>query len=427
MPPAWRHFLCRQQVEYGFSHIPIPFSMAGFRSKSPQRLSPDAEHLVADALALAASGSRLEDVFWEQRLYDRLSRLLKNGSQTAIESALDHLFRRNSDASDVLAEQAELLAESARLEYDGVMFDVLLVAAPVLAHTRYNIPSGPLKGDDVQTLSAHLQAHVLATNARFALSPYLYSIDQLPRTHCDTYTLKYRIAQAALEGTTPTLDMRQAPETAPVLADPRYLLGVVAVPTGTPLFRWQEDASERRAERSVCLEQWTAQVTPSIARIMPGCEFELMLPDAFFFSCRESDKKVRPLTVRAAVNYLTSALDITADRLAAVVAGFGEEELDEYRVAFTLRGEREVIYGIVWPVYGEEDAATHSDDPNGSVLEQICAELRTCGIDDIFRHATLFEPEFCDDCGTPLFADRAGEILHPEMPEDAPTQQPLFH
>ena len=57
--------------------------MAGFRSKAPQRLSPDAERLVADALALDASGSRIEDVYWEQRLSERLSRLLKNGSQTA--------------------------------------------------------------------------------------------------------------------------------------------------------------------------------------------------------------------------------------------------------------------------------------------------------------------------------------------------------
>jgi hypothetical protein len=89
--------------------------MAGFRSKAPQRLSPDAERLVADALALDASGSRIEDVYWEQRLSERLSRLLKNGSQTALDAALDHLFKHNEEASDVLAEQAETLAESAIL------------------------------------------------------------------------------------------------------------------------------------------------------------------------------------------------------------------------------------------------------------------------------------------------------------------------
>lgn len=401
--------------------------MAGFRSKSPQRLSPDAERLVADALALAASGSRVEDVYWEQRLSQRLARLLKNGSQSSLDAALEHLFKHNADASDVLAEQAELLAESTRVEHDGVAYDVLLIAAPVLAHTRYSIPSGSLKSDDVQTLGAHLQAHVLATGTLFTLAPYLYSIDQLPRTHSDTYALTHRLAAAAMSGTTPTLDLRDLPETAPVLADPRYLLAVVAAPAGAPLFRWQEEAREHHAERSTCLEQWNAQAKPTVSRIMPGCEFELMLPDAFFYSCRESDKQVRPLTVRAAVNYLTGTLEITPDRLAAIVAGFGEEDLDEYRVSFTLRGDRDVIYGIVWPIYGDEGEASSSSDPAGGVLERICEELRTCGIEDIFRHATLFEPEYCDDCGTPLFADRKGEILHPEMPEDTPTQQPLFH
>lgn len=401
--------------------------MAGFRSKSPQRLSPDAERLVADALSLAASGSRLEDVFWERRLSGRLARLLKNGSQSSLDAALDHLFKHNTDASDVLAEQAELLAESAQVEHEGTAYDVLLLAAPILAHTRYSIPSGTLKADDVQTLGAQLQAHVLAAGTRFTLAPYLYSIDQLPRTHSDTYALTHRLASAALAGTTPVLDLRDLPETAPVLADPRYLLAAVIAPAGAALFRWQEEAREHHAERSTCLEEWSTQAKPTVARMMPGCEFELMLPDAFFYSCRESDKKVRPLTIRAAVNYLTGTLDVTADRLAAIVAGFGEEELDEYRVSFTLRGERDVIYGIVWPIYGEEDNAAASQETNGGVLERICDELRACGIEDIFRHASLFEPEYCDDCGTPLFADRKGEVLHPEMPEDTPTQQPLFH
>jgi uncharacterized Zn finger protein (UPF0148 family) len=33
----------------------------------------------------------------------------------------------------------------------------------------------------------------------------------------------------------------------------------------------------------------------------------------------------------------------------------------------------------------------------------------------------------CEDCGAPMFVDRNGEIVHPEMPEDTPDQQPLFH
>jgi len=117
---------------------------------------------------------------------------------------------------------------------------------------------------------------------------------------------------------------------------------------------------------------------------------------------------------------------VPAGQMAAVVAAFGEEEVEEYRIGFTMRGEKDVIYGIVWPVYGRESGeidASEKDNP----LEQICEELRNAGVEDIFRHAALFDPEYCEDCGTPLYADRSGEIVHAELPEDAPTQQPLFH
>ncbi|MBI3229595.1 MAG: DUF2863 family protein, partial [Burkholderiales bacterium] len=38
-----------------------------------------------------------------------------------------------------------------------------------------------------------------------------------------------------------------------------------------------------------------------------------------------------------------------------------------------------------------------------------------------------FPSEYCDDCGTPLFADPSGELVHPEMPEDTPAGGTHFH
>jgi hypothetical protein len=55
------------------------------------------------------------------------------------------------------------------------------------------------------------------------------------------------------------------------------------------------------------------------------------------------------------------------------------------------------------------------------------ALLKETGITDIRRHAGRFEPEYCDDCGVPLYADPLGEIVHAEMPEDAEPAQPHFH
>jgi hypothetical protein len=62
-----------------------------------------------------------------------------------------------------------------------------------------------------------------------------------------------------------------------------------------------------------------------------------------------------------------------------------------------------------------------------SPIKKICDALKEAGVEDVFRHAVLFSPELCDDCGAPLFPDRHGEVVHAEMPEDTPTQQPLFH
>ena len=113
--------------------------------------------------------------------------------------------------------------------------------------------------------------------------------------------------------------------------------------------------------------------------------------------------------------------------------GFGERRIDEYRVGFTRRGSNDVIYGVVWPLYGRENGepgideepqeTPASDDP----LEEIVALLKETGVTDVRRHAGRFEPEYCDDCGVPLYADPLGEIVHAEMPEDAEPAQPHFH
>ena len=55
--------------------------MAVHRSKTSQRTSPETERLVADSISLAASGSQVEDRFWEERLRTRLLKLLKSQHQ----------------------------------------------------------------------------------------------------------------------------------------------------------------------------------------------------------------------------------------------------------------------------------------------------------------------------------------------------------
>src|SRR5690606_35190826 len=144
-------------------------------------LSPDAERMVAAALGLANSGSRIEDRYWEALLVGRIERLLDSGHVQAVYDALDRLHQTDNEAYGALIEAVEEAAETVSIEHEGQRWSLLLVAAPLVVWTRFRIPSGAVPADAGRAIAAHWQSHVLAREARFQLSPYLYSIDQLPR------------------------------------------------------------------------------------------------------------------------------------------------------------------------------------------------------------------------------------------------------
>ncbi len=413
---------------------------------SSQKLSADSQRLATFAQAIVQAASRIEERAWERGLDAQLQKLLKSGHQDTIDATLASLFKDDLNAYDVLMDCVEAASESSLVsqEENGVTvrYDALLVAVPILAWTRFSIASGAIPPDQLATLSAHFGAHLLAEGTQVAMAPTLFSIDQLPRTHAETYTKTLKLAQAALKGA-PLKSAAKAPETAPFLADTRYLLAVVVAPSGEPLFRWQSVASQSNfiAERASALEQWRTQATPTITRLLPGCGIELLLPEAYYVACREADKLIRPVSIRAAVHYLTHTLGIEAAELRAVIAGFGEEvgdgQIDEYRVAFTLRQTPDVIYGIVWPLYGQEDedgtsaeglihAGVAGAEPKAP-LDDILEHLKAAGVTQVKRHSERYAAEFCDDCGAPLFADPVGELVHAEMPEDTPQGSEHFH
>jgi len=401
-------------------------------SKTPRKFSADSHRLTELAQSLVLSSSRMEQRAWEHELDTQLIKLLKSNHQEPIDSALEQLFPDQADAYDALMDAVEAYSESSTIEHHGVTYDTLLVAMPILAWTRFSIASGVVPADMLTTLNAHLHAHILAADVRAALIPTLYAIDQLPRSHAETYTLMQRMAHAALTGSTVPHATNQ-PETAPFLADTRYLLATVVVPQGRPLFCWQHDANtsgNSAKKKAIALEHWQAQVTPNVSRLLPGCGVDLLLPEAYFVACREGDKQIRPVSLRAASYYLATTLEIESKDLHATIGRFSEQpesnRVDEYRIGFSIGQTTDIIYGVVWPLYGQEEATEETTDiaagdtESQAPLEEILALLRECGISDIQRHDELFAMEFCDDCGAPLYADSEGELVHPEMPEDAP-------
>lgn len=389
------------------------------------------------------AASRAEERAWERQLDTQLQKLLKSNHQDSIDSALNALFRDDLPSYDVLMDTVEAVSESATMveqaEGGDVTWQALLVAAPILAWTRFSIATGTIPGELLNTLGAHFSAHLLAEGTRMAIAPTLYSLDQLPHTHADTYALTHKLAAAAHKGSS-IKPAPNAPETAPFLADTRFLLVAIVAPAGEPIFRWQEPQHHLRfaEERNRSLEQWRAQATSNVARLLPGCGIELLLPEAYYVACREADKLIRPVSIRAAVHYLTNTLGVEASDLRAVIAGFGEEapdiQIDEYRIAFTMRQSADVVYGIVWPLYGQEDEngtpvegpLAISNSPQ-TPLNEIVAHLNEAGVAHIKRINERYAAEFCDDCGSPLFADPTGELVHAEMPEDAPTGTEHFH
>src|SRR5258706_8852804 len=120
---------------------------------------------------------------------------------------------------------------------------------------------------------------------------------------------------------------------------------------GKPLFRWQEDASGH-AGRTGSLEQWIAQARPTLTKLLPGCVFECLLPDAYYVNCRESDRRVRPFGIRAAVAFLENALKTKASELHAVVAGFGQGRQLENRNRIYIGGEGDDEHCMEEPALG---------------------------------------------------------------------------
>jgi hypothetical protein len=412
-------------------------------SKDSPKLSAESQRLVSLSHAIVQAASRVEERTWERNLDTQLQKLLKTNHQESIDAALNVLFKGDLAVYDVLMDGVEAVSESSTMtEQAGggeATWQALLVAAPVLAWTRFAIASGTIPNDIVNTLTAHFSAHLLADGARAAIAPTLYSIDQLPRTHAETYALTHKLAQAAHKGSGGVKPAAPSPDTAQFLADTRYLLVAVVAPQGAPLFRWQEAQHHVNfeAEREAALDQWRAQAGPNIARLLPGCGVELLLPEAYYVACREADKLIRPVSIRAAVHYLTHTLSVEPNDLRAVVAGFGDEvndsQVDEYRVGFTLRQSSDVVYGIVWPLYGQEDEeGTPMEGPSGggrptAPLDEIVKHLNEVGITHVKRIGERYVAEYCDDCGAPLFADPSGELVHAEMPEDTPAGNEHFH
>ena len=370
------------------------------------RQTPDSELLARLAARLSQSSGRIEDAWWESRLAAHIDRLLDEGSEDTLVSVLDQLYGSGSRGYDELADMVESCAESRRGEGPGAM-DTVMIVAPLLAWSRFQIPSGTIPAAQLDAIRVHLQAHVLAADARLGLADVLFSPDQLPQSYVDTAQLADKLGKAAVHGRNLKLDPAQLGETMNFLSDTRYVLAAVAVPRGAALFRWQEDDGDP----AEAFRQWAQQGGEALRPLLPACALEFLPVLAYHAGVRDADRASRPWSLRAAVAFLQTVLNQPAAGLRAVVAPFYDRQLEEFRIGFTKRDDNDVLHGVVWPLLEHEDE-------NSDATAQIEATLREAGVGAIVSLDQRFPLEFCDDCGAPLYPNPEGEPVHAELPEE---------
>lgn len=395
---------------------------------SPQSLNRDAQRILSLTDALIHSGSHLEDSYWDGLLTDQLEKIISGKKNSITESALEYLSQNNPEGYEILFEKAESMTESIRIMHDGQSYDALLFSAPVIAWTRYTLPSGQLNNDQHARLKQALKDTVIAPEARIALAPNLLNFDVMPQSFHETRSWTQRLAQAALDGTASNAGSDKLPESEGILADTRFLIGVIVVPQGQPLFQWQIHEADANTKRRQCQRDWALACSKILGPLFTGCQTEYLGADAYYSNNREADHRIRPFVVRAAITWLHTAADIPSSQLRAVIVGCGESALQEYRVGFATQDSNTVIYGCLWPVLSKEEAfAELLDTDYVSAVDEITAILKEEGVAEVRRLPGVHACEYCEDCGAPYFPDMLGELQHPELPDDTNLEPVQFH
>lgn len=391
------------------------------RPKSAARQRDQAQ-LLDLCKSLLDSGSRLEDRYWEQKLEQFLIKRLSAQQDDLIEATLNHLVIEQPALADLLLEQLQATSEACTLTQDGSAWDVLLLTAPLAVWTRYHVPSTKLTTTLQKNLVQGLQNTVLVPTAKVLLCPRLFSLDEMPRSFSEVWRWLQKLSTRLLtgDGALPT-----APQTEPlpyILADNRHLIMAVAVPAGEAIFRWQTD--EQR-DKAACLQAWQGYCHSLFSKLLTGCQFEILLPQAYHYSVQDSEKLIRPITIRASCQWLKEALGLKPNELKATIAAVGSHNIEEYRVGYQRSGNQDVIYGTIWPVFesGDQDTPVALVD----TIDEISAILKESGVGDIKRIPGILAPEQCEDCGAPLFPDSTGELVHAELPEEAFDTPSHFH
>ncbi len=369
------------------------------------RASRHADLLVELSEGLAHSGSRVEDFFWKTKLDDEIQRNLLESDESSLTTALNRLADRESRAYEELADAIEGNVEHQTSSVNEKEFDFLLFAIPILAWSRILLPTKTLSKSQIDRIHNALIENIFNSSASICLADFFYSPDQLPETFGETKELMLNLCNS-LPKKNLKIDSSKLNKTSKFLADQRYILGVISVPKGESIFRWQDGILSREE----VFAAWKKVTKNLLNDLLSACAYELILPRAYYVACRDADKSARRFSISASVSYLVTSLEITTNSISVVVGSCYSRQLEEYRISFFSEEVGDFIHGVTWPLLGSEDEMSE-------VIDEIEQSIKDAGVNNYKILTQRLPMEYCEDCGSPLYPNLDGEMIHTEFPE----------
>lgn len=391
-------------------------------------LSREAQQLVLYADALTRSASKIEDEFWERKITELTNRLLTQDAAKTL-AALFQLLDEHAcyEHLEILGSMVEGIAESYTDHFQNQDYDSLLICIPFTAWTRFQLPHGPIEPALHQALHQLMHSQLLASDTDLYLHPELVNFEQLPQSFSQTRLYLLSFLQKLRQQKNAKVTLNTHEHDLHLLADVRFILGVVSVKRGAAVFQWQSTRESPLAVLERLQHQWPEQAQKVLHSLFTGCEVHYGLPNAFYAANRLADLFLRPLIIKAAVTWLEQAAQIAPNELVAVIAACGHDQIEEYRVGFSHQDdENKIIYGCIWSLLSQQEADNSSDEFIDAPAE-IAELLSNLGVTEIRLLPGIYLPEYCEDCDSPHFPTSAGELVHPELPDEVNLDPLVLH
>ncbi len=374
-------------------------------------VSATSDDLVQLALESAESSSHFEDEMCDAALKQACNSIFSTGEDSEIETAL-HSLKADEDttAYDALLAAAEDCAQG----YSDERGCHQLVLIPILAWSRYQIPSGKLDRECLKFIADRLRDRFASPQATVTMGDTLISADNLPEQLVDVRALVCSLTGGRLQhGKIVSIAKLQKNSAPADFSDSRYIVAAISAPKPQDLFVPQQTPY---IERMRAIMEFSMEVHDCLWPTLMGCVFQVQAPAGFYAAWRQTETAMRVFCLKALVsfvccmNYVPQNLLVTTALFVNPNESAEGEAASEIRIGVSTKDRpNAVIAGVVWSMVNE--------DPDA--LQQFAADiLRIEKVDRIVALDQTFPMEWCEDCGAPLYATSTGEVAHIEMPEE---------